>query len=516
MALTTKEPEENLLMSEDAPVTELMNSDAEYNSNLGAAYQGDSRELLKELPDNCIDLVVTSPPFALQHQKAYGNEDLESYNDWFMEFVPEVRRVLQPHGSFVIEIGGAFKQGKPERSTYQYELLPRITKEGGFHLAQDMFWHNPAKLPNPVEWVNVSKVRVTDAVTQIWWLAKDINKEVAYTDVIKGKRDISNGVLEELDDSVSNGLTISLVTLVQNGSLYWAPSETENQEEKDGNEDLDPSVRGRIRDEITQWLEEEVQAYAPDHADDLDRLTLSKWHPKSDAERVLEALEVIDDHLGQEKSVLHQHIFETSNTPRRYLKKVIKALERGENVPKPRPRPEVNNQSVLQDYSESQKKLLAKGDFNDGERPSGWDIDPEAFANDNKGSLPDTLLEASNTASNTHYLQMCREFGYDSHPARFPRDIPEFFVDFLTPEPPYDDWDRGALDRPIVLDIFGGSNITGKVAESRGRHWLTFEAEEEYVQTSQFRFLTEEQIELMLNDEQRNFDDFSKVGTTSD
>ena len=370
MALTTKEPEENLLMSEEAPVTDLMDSDAAYNSDLGAAYQGDSRELLKELPDNCIDLVVTSPPFALQHQKAYGNEDLESYNDWFMEFVPKVYRVLQPHGSFVIEIGGAFKQGRPERSTYQYELLPRITKEGGLHLAQDMFWHNPAKLPNPVEWVNVSKVRVTDAVTQIWWLAKDINKEVAYTDVIKGKRDISNDVLEELDNSVSDGLSISLVTLIQNGSLYWAPSETQHEQEKDGNEEIAPSMRGRVRDEIFQWLEKEMQAYAPDHADDLDRLTLSKLHPKSDAERVLEALEVIEDYLSQEKSVLHQHIFETSNTPRRYLKKVINALEHGENIPKPRPRPEVNNQSVLQDYSESQKKLLAKGDFNDGERPS--------------------------------------------------------------------------------------------------------------------------------------------------
>jgi site-specific DNA-methyltransferase (cytosine-N4-specific) len=218
---------------------------------------------------------------------------------------------------------------------------------------------------------------------------------------------------------------------------------------------------------------------------------------------------------------------------------------------------------VLQEYSESHKELLETGEYNDGKRGSGWDIDAESFANVNDGSIPDNLIEgfeaedvldrydelsamefielisdedpedltagdllrilgmggstpdnlveASNTASNTHYLRMCREFNFDHHPARFPKKIPEFFINFLTPNPPYDDWDQGALDRPIVLDIFAGSNLTGKVAETNGRYWLSFEQEEQYVQTSQFRFMDEDEIRDSLDDKS-DFGEFAEVG----
>jgi site-specific DNA-methyltransferase (cytosine-N4-specific) len=182
------------------------------------------------------------------------------------------------------------------------------------------------------------------------------------------------------------------------------------------------------------------------------------------------------------------------------------AVEEGEQ-----PRPEASNQRVLQDYSDSQKDLMETGEFNDGERSSGWNIDEEAFANENEGSIPDNLIEASNTASNTHYLKMCREFDVDAHPARFPRQIPEFFVEYLTPDPPYDDWDRSELDRPIVLDIFAGSNITGKTAEKRKRNWLAFEQEQKYIDSSQFRFLTEEEIRHRYNDDQSDFGDFATL-----
>jgi site-specific DNA-methyltransferase (cytosine-N4-specific) len=129
------------------------------------------------------------------------------------------------------------------------------------------------------------------------------------------------------------------------------------------------------------------------------------------------------------------------------------------------------------------------------------------------GPIADNMIEASNTASNTHYLKMCRQFGADAHPARFPRQIPEFFIDFLTPNPPYDDWDRGFLDRPIVLDIFAGSNITGQIAEFKDRYWLAFERERKYVEISQFRFLTEEEISKRYNDDQSDFGDFTPLSS---
>ena len=140
MPPTTSEPTCDKLMSDDSAVNELLESEAAYNTDLGAAFQGDSRELLQELPENSIDLIVTSPPFALQHTKEYGNEDQEGHNDRFMQFAPEVRRVLQPHGSFVIEIAGAFKQGVLDRYTSQLALLNRITTRdaGRLHFAQDL------------------------------------------------------------------------------------------------------------------------------------------------------------------------------------------------------------------------------------------------------------------------------------------------------------------------------------------------------------------------------------------
>ncbi|HVT89798.1 MAG TPA: site-specific DNA-methyltransferase [Tepidisphaeraceae bacterium] len=143
-----------------------------YIKNFGAAYLGDSREVLAKVPDESVNLIVTSPPFALTSKKEYGNEIESEYVDWFMTFAKHFWRVLQPDGSFVVDLGGAYLPGKPLRSLYQYELLLRLVKEGGFHLAQEFFHYNPARLPAPAEWVNVRRIRVKDSVNLVWWLCK--------------------------------------------------------------------------------------------------------------------------------------------------------------------------------------------------------------------------------------------------------------------------------------------------------------------------------------------------------
>ena len=143
-----------------------------YRTPLGAAYVGDSRQLLKCIPDESIDLALTSPPFALQRQKDYGNEDQASYVDWLVEFCREVFRVLRPTGSFVLDLGGAYEKGRPVRSLYNYRILIRLCDELGFHLAEEFFWYNPSKLPSPIEWVNKRKIRVKDAVNTVWWFSK--------------------------------------------------------------------------------------------------------------------------------------------------------------------------------------------------------------------------------------------------------------------------------------------------------------------------------------------------------
>jgi hypothetical protein len=81
---------------------------AAYTTDLGAAYCGDSLQLLAQLPDNSVNLVMTSPPFALQRQKEYGNKEQHEYIDWLIEFAALVHAKLRPDGSFVLDLGGAY------------------------------------------------------------------------------------------------------------------------------------------------------------------------------------------------------------------------------------------------------------------------------------------------------------------------------------------------------------------------------------------------------------------------
>jgi site-specific DNA-methyltransferase (cytosine-N4-specific) len=143
-----------------------------YSTRNGACFLGDSLELLRQLPEECVDLVVTSPPFALLRQKAYGNKDQAAYVDWLCGFGVEVRRVLRETGSFVLDLGGAYQRGVPVRSLHQYRVLLKMCDEVGLFLAEEFFWHNPAKLPSPIEWVNKRKLRAKDSVNTVWWFSK--------------------------------------------------------------------------------------------------------------------------------------------------------------------------------------------------------------------------------------------------------------------------------------------------------------------------------------------------------
>jgi DNA modification methylase len=153
-------------------VTSLLNQVPTYFTDRGAAFCGDSLKLLSQLPDESIDLVMTSPPFALQRKKEYGNEDQEEYVAWLVQFGKLVLAKLRPQASFVIDLGGAYEKGTPARSLYNFRVLIRLCDEVGFHLAQDFYWANPSKLPSPIEWVNKRKLRAKDSVDTVWWLSK--------------------------------------------------------------------------------------------------------------------------------------------------------------------------------------------------------------------------------------------------------------------------------------------------------------------------------------------------------
>ena len=143
-----------------------------YETSHGAAYLTDSSELLARLPDDSVNLIFTSPPYALHFKKEYGNVHKDEYVEWFLRFAREFHRVLKEDGSFVLNIGGSYNKGAPTRSIYHFKLMIALVEEIGFHLAQECFWYNPAKMPMPAEWVTVRRIRIKDSVEYVWWFSK--------------------------------------------------------------------------------------------------------------------------------------------------------------------------------------------------------------------------------------------------------------------------------------------------------------------------------------------------------
>ncbi len=282
-----------------------------YSTALGEMYCADSLEFMRGMEAGTVDLVVTSPPYALHFKKEYGNIDQEGYIAWFLPFAAEIRRILKPAGSFVLNVGGAWTPGHPTRSLYHYRLLLALCDELEYKLAQEFFWHNPAKMPAPAEWVNVQRIRVKDAVEYIFWLS---------------------------------------------------PSE----------------------------------------------------------------------------------------------------------------RPKANNNNVLLPYSKDMERLIKRG-LKQTKRPSGHMI-REGFASDKGGAIPPNIIKVGNNESNSNYIKESKRLKKKIHPARYPAELPRFFIEFLT--------DAGDL----VLDPFAGSNTTGAVAEKLGRRWVSIEKLKEYAEDSELRF----------------------------
>ena len=141
--------------------------------------------MLRAVPSGSVNLVVTSPPYALHFKKEYGNEQKDSYVKWFLPFAREILRVLKDDGSFVLNIGGSYNKGTPTRSIYHFKLLIALVEDIGFYLAQECFWYNPAKMPVPAEWVTVRRVRVRDSVEYVWWLSKTPNPKASNLNVLK-------------------------------------------------------------------------------------------------------------------------------------------------------------------------------------------------------------------------------------------------------------------------------------------------------------------------------------------
>jgi site-specific DNA-methyltransferase (adenine-specific) len=110
---------------------------------------GDCRDVLKNLPDNSVDLVITSPPYADQRKGTYGGVHPDQYVEWFLPISEQLLRVLKPTGTFVLNIKE--KVVKTERHTYVLELIIEMRKQGWLW-TEELIWHKkncyPGKWPN--------------------------------------------------------------------------------------------------------------------------------------------------------------------------------------------------------------------------------------------------------------------------------------------------------------------------------------------------------------------------------
>ena len=112
-------------------------------------YLGDCREVLKTFPENSIDLIVTSPPYADSRKKTYGGIHPNQYVEWFLPISEELLRVLKPTGTFILNIKEKVVNG--ERHTYVIELILEMRKQGWLW-TEEFIWHKknsyPGKWPN--------------------------------------------------------------------------------------------------------------------------------------------------------------------------------------------------------------------------------------------------------------------------------------------------------------------------------------------------------------------------------
>ena len=112
-------------------------------------YLGDCRDILKDIPDNSVDLIITSPPYADQRKSTYGGIETNKYVEWFIPISEELLRVLKPTGTFILNIKEKVVNG--ERSTYVMELILKMRSQGWLW-TEEFIWHKknsyPGKWPN--------------------------------------------------------------------------------------------------------------------------------------------------------------------------------------------------------------------------------------------------------------------------------------------------------------------------------------------------------------------------------
>lgn len=116
--------------------------------------------------------------------KRYGNRVGDEYLEWLGSLAIPLGDLLTEDGSLVVELGDAWEPGKPVMSTLALKALLELLEAGGFQLCQQFVVHNPARLPSPAQWVNVERIRVKDAYTNVWCMSRTTHPKADNTKVL--------------------------------------------------------------------------------------------------------------------------------------------------------------------------------------------------------------------------------------------------------------------------------------------------------------------------------------------
>lgn len=155
-------------------------------------YLGDCKEVIKKLPDNSVDLIFTSPPYADQRKSTYGGIHPDKYVEWFLPLSKELFRVLKPTGTFVLNIKEKVTEG--ERSTYVMELILAMRQQGWLW-TEEFIWHKKNSYPG--KWPN----RFRDAWERLLQFNKDKKFDMYQDEVMVPMGDWAKSRLRKLSDT---------------------------------------------------------------------------------------------------------------------------------------------------------------------------------------------------------------------------------------------------------------------------------------------------------------------------
>lgn len=137
----------------------------------GCALWAMAEDLASVIDHGSVRLLFTSPPYALNTKKAYGNVQGEAYVDWLCRVVEALLPVLAQDGSLVLNMGDTWNANSPTVSLYQERTIIALQDRLGLHLCQRLLWQNPSALPVPSNYVGVDRIRLKNAVESVWWLS---------------------------------------------------------------------------------------------------------------------------------------------------------------------------------------------------------------------------------------------------------------------------------------------------------------------------------------------------------